>query len=222
MDLAVPSALTAVVVAGGDPVDPATVPSVPDAALVVAADSGLALAFALGLGVDVLVGDLDSASALDVEQARQEGAEVEQHPTAKDATDLELALDAAVARGATRLVVLGGHAGRLDHLLGNLALLSSPSYAGVEVAAHVGPATVTVIRDEAVLRGAVGDLVTLLPQHGPVHGVVTEGLRYPLAAEVLEPGSTRGLSNVLSAPVARVCVASGVLLAVQPTSQETS
>src|SRR6185295_1025335 len=97
------------------------------------------------------------------------------HPAAKDATDLELALDTARALGAQRIVVLGGHGGRLDHLLANALLLAAPSLADIEVVAQMGPARVTVVRHEATLHGRPGDVVTLLPAHGPARGVVTDG-----------------------------------------------
>ncbi|MGH8979215.1 MAG: thiamine diphosphokinase, partial [Acidimicrobiia bacterium] len=51
----------ALVLAGGDPVDAGLRNVLPDAAFVVAADSGLHLAEGLGLKVDRIVGDLDSA-----------------------------------------------------------------------------------------------------------------------------------------------------------------
>jgi thiamine pyrophosphokinase len=219
VDLALPSTKTIVVVAGGDPVDAADlvrVPAVPDAAGTIVADSGLALADALGLVVDLVVGDLDSVDPAALDRAVAAGAAVERHPTAKDATDLELALDAAVVRDATRIVVLGGHGGRLDHFLANVAVLSAPAYAGVEIVAHIGPATITIVRDHAVLHGRVGDIVSLLPQHGPARGVSTEGMRYPLHLEPLAPGSTRGVSNVFDRAVATVSVQTGVLAVVQP------
>jgi len=50
--------------------------------------------------------------------------------------------------------------------------------------------------------------------------VRTEGLAYPLDAETLEPGSTRGVSNVFSADTARIRVEHGVLLAVRPGGRE--
>ena len=61
-----------------------------------------------------------------------------------------------------------------------------------------------------------GALLTLLALGGAATGVVTEGLEYPLAAETLEPGSSRGVSNVFAATEARLTVASGVLLAIRP------
>ena len=54
------------------------------------------------------------------------------------------------------------------------------------------------------LSGRVGELVSLFALHGPAHGVVTDGLVYPLHGETLEPGSSRGVSNVFAATEARV------------------
>lgn len=205
-----------IVVTGGDPVDPAHLDELPAGALVIAADSGIEHALAVGLRIDVAVGDFDSVAPAALQAAADAGALVERHPEAKDETDLELALDAAVARGATVVYVLGGHGGRLDHLLANALLLASPRYSHLSLVARMGAARVTVVRGEATLRGCVGDLVTLLAVGGAAEGVTTQGLRFPLHDEVLHPGSTRGVSNELGEPAATVRVAAGVLLAIQP------
>ena len=99
--------------------------AVPGAATVIAADGGLDRATALGLEVDVVVGDLDSVSAGALAAAEAAGARVVRHPVAKDATDLELALDEAVRIGARRVLVVASAEGRLDHLLGSLLLLGA-------------------------------------------------------------------------------------------------
>lgn len=215
--MAAPSAKdTVVVVTGGDPVDPALLDRVPSDAFVIAVDSGIEHAMALRLEIGLAIGDMDSVSAEALEAAAATGAAVERHPAAKAATDLELALDAALARGARRIHVLGGHGGRLDHLLANALLVAAPRYAAIEVHAHMGAAHVTVVRGAASLQGALGDLITLLAVGGPAEGVRTEGLLYPLDGEDLLPGSTRGVSNELSQEQATVCLERGVLLAVQP------
>jgi thiamine pyrophosphokinase len=207
-----------VVVAGGAPLRPDVAALVPDDARVLAADGGLEHARALRLHVDAIIGDLDSASPADVEEAVAAGARVERHPTAKDATDLELALDAALGLDPARVLVLADDGGRLDHLLSALLLLGSGKYAAVGLDAQVGGALVHVVRDERALRGEPGELVSLLALHGPAEGVSTEGLEYPLAGETLEPGSSRGVSNVFVGSKARVRVEHGVLLALQPGS----
>jgi thiamine pyrophosphokinase len=209
---------TVIVVAGGRP--PSSGLDVPGGVRVVAADGGLEHAQALGLLVDVVVGDLDSASAAAVEAAREAGARIERHPEEKDATDLELALGAALSFSPRRVLVVGGDGGRLDHLLAAVLALASPRLADVEVDALLGPARVHVVRGERVLRGKEGELVSLLSVGGPAEGVTTTGLRYPLAGETLEPGSSRGVSNLFAVPEARIALERGVLLAIRPGPEE--
>lgn len=220
---------TVLVVTGGDPVRTDDLALVADGqaspvtagAFVVAADTGIELALDLGLHVDLAVGDLDSVAADALARATGAGATVERHPPDKEATDLELALDAAMRYRPDRLVVVGGHGGRLDHFLANTLLLASPAYAGPELVALMGPARVTVVRDRARLTGEPGDLVTLVPLHGSARGVSTDGLLYPLDGEELSAGSTRGVSNELARREASVRVAHGVVLAVQPGASGT-
>jgi thiamine pyrophosphokinase len=201
-----------VVVASGD--GPAL--ALPPAARVVAADGGLDRAQALGLAVDVVVGDLDSVTPGGLAAAEAQGAKIVRHPQAKDATDLELALDEAVSLDARRVLLVASAEGRLDHLLASLLLLGSTRYAPLELDALVGEALLHVVRSERTMRGAPGELVSLLPLGGPAHGVVTEGLEYPLHGETLEPGSTRGISNVFLAETASVGLADGTLVVIRP------
>lgn len=188
----------------------------PDRASVVAADGGLERCLELGLRPDVVVGDFDSVPPELLETAAHDGVEVVRHPARKDATDLELALDEGVDRGATRIVVVASSAGRLDHLLSSLLLLAENRYAGIELDAVVGEACIHVVRGERSITGSPGELVTLLALGGPAEGVTTSGLEYPLLGETLEPGSSRGVSNVFTGATAHVVVADGVVLVIRP------
>ncbi len=200
--------------AGGDRVGSDTREELPDAALVIAADSGLDLARDLGLAVDLAVGDFDSASPA----ALTAYAHVprEEYPADKDATDLDLALQAAERAQVERVVVVGGHGGRLDHLLANAALLCSPRFAHLDVEWVAGRARARVVHDAVELHGSVGETVSLVPVGGPARGVTTVGLRWTLTDEDLEFGSTRGVSNEFSRPVANIRVRAGTLLAIKP------
>jgi thiamine pyrophosphokinase len=151
-----------------------------------------------------------------VADAAAAGATVERHEVDKDATDLELALLAARQRGCGRVVVLGGYGGRVDHLLAGALLLASPQLAPLRIEARLGASTVHVVRDEVEVRGAPGDVLTLLAVGGAADGVSTEGLRYPLRNETLTAGSTRGVSNQLVSDRARVSLRAGVLLLILP------
>jgi thiamine pyrophosphokinase len=198
---------TVLVVASGPGV-PRDVVS-PDAVAVIAADGGAAA----GYVVDLAVGDFDSLPP----ELLAAMPRVERHPAAKDATDLELALDAALRLEPERILVVGSAGGRLDHLLGSLLLLAADAYAGVQVDAQLGRAAVHVVRGERRLRGRVGELVSLFALHGPATGVVTDGLAYPLRGETLPPGTSRGTSNVFAAEEALVSVGGGVVVALRPT-----
>ena len=209
-----------VVVAGGDAPEPDAARAVPAGAPVVAADRGLDHALALGLQVTVAIGDFDSASAEAIAAAEKSGTRIERHPEAKDATDLELALDAALALEPERILVLAGVGDRLDHLLTALLLLGASRFAGVELDARIGNAQVPVVRGERKLEGTPGELVSLFALGGRAEGVRTHGLEYQLVHESLEAGSSRGVSNRFSADSARIEVERGTVLAVRPGVHE--
>jgi thiamine pyrophosphokinase len=206
---------TALVFCGGGPVR-RPLPDGLEGARVIAADGGLTEAVRLGRRVDVLVGDLDSASPSEVARVRDAGGAVERHDPMKDATDLELALDRAVRDGADRLVVAGGDGGRLDHLLGNLALIAAPRWASIEIDAVFGAALVHVIRGEREMFGTPEELVSLVAMGGPARGVSTDGLRWRLHDAELAPGTSRGISNLFDTSLAIVRVRDGVVLAIRP------
>lgn len=204
--------MRAFVFAGGDQVSAERIAALGRADLVVAADSGIVSAAAAGLAVDLLVGDLDSAPAHLVDYA----AEVQRHEPSKDQTDLALALDTALQRGADRITVIGGGGGRLDHLVANLLLLANDDYAAADLDLVTETEIVTIVRGTRTLCGPVGDLVTLVALGGTARGVTTDGLLFPLADADLPPGSSWGVSNEFADPAPTIAVREGVVMAIQP------
>ena len=166
-----PEASVALVFAGGEPVDAEGAARLPDAVFTVAADSGVEHALALGRHVDLVVGDFDSADPAALDAAVAGGAEVRRYPAEKDQSDLELALHAARASGATHVIVVGGSGGRLDHFLANVLLLASPSFADIDIEARLDDTLISVIHRAARLSGKPGDLCSLLAAGGPARGV---------------------------------------------------
>lgn len=204
-------------VSGGRAPDAGEIGALPGGAFVIAADSGLDHAATLGLHVDLLVGDLDSATATAVRAAEAAGVRIERHPMDKEATDLELALECALGLGARRVTVVSGGGGeRLDHHLAELVLLAAPRFAPLRLDARIGAARAVAVHagEPAALTGAPGGVLTLIALGGAAEGVTTSGLRWPLRGETLQPGSTRGVSNeIVSGPV-RLELGGGSLLAV--------
>jgi thiamine pyrophosphokinase len=214
--------MRALVVAAGDPPARAALdfawPGWADGVgLVIAADAGATTADRLGLWLDLAVGDFDSIGPGELERLRAAGIAVEVAPSAKDESDTELAVRAALARGADALTVIGGLGGRPDHLAANIALLALPELAGMPAELLDGSTRVGLVRPghERELAGRVGDIVSLIPLGPDVHGVSTVGLAWPLDGEPLELGPARGLSNVRVMPVARVSVRSGIVVVIE-------
>lgn len=202
----------AVVFAGGDPPPAEASRWVPAGAFVVAADSGLDHAHRLGFKADLLVGDLDSVS---LNAADQHDGEVAKYSEDKNYTDLELAMEAATPI-ADVVIVVGGHGGRLDHLLANAELLADHRWLAARVLWVAGEDLAYVVRLHQSLYGRSGDLVSLIPLGGHAIGVTTEGLQWSLENATLAAGSTRGVSNRLLDTTAHISVRQGALLAVQP------
>jgi len=201
---------TILILTGGGP---APTTPLPDADIVIAADSGLGLAAALAVHVDLVVGDLDSVDRSQLDAAIKDGVAVEEHPTNKDATDLDLALQAAIDRGATRIVLAGGGAGRLDHLLGIAMLLTDERWAGSAIEWHSGSSITHVARDVLTLDTLPDDLVSLIPVSDEAVVSIT-GTRWLLESIPLSRGTTHGISNEALGGSVDIEVHQGVVLAV--------
>ncbi len=207
---------TVIVFAGGDPIPPSAVVDLPAGTFVIAADSGLDRARESGFDVDLLVGDLDSISSDGRQNAEAHRTAIERHPVYKDATDMELALQAARRHGAEKVIVIGGHGGRQDHYLANALLLPSPAFADLDIEWRAGRDRLYAVHDALTLEGRVGASVSLLAVGGRVRGVETSGLRWNLQGEDLDAGSTRGVSNEFKEETASISVEAGTLLVVVP------
>jgi thiamine pyrophosphokinase len=185
--------------------------------LVVAADGGARHAERLGRTIDRWVGDADSLGEEALEALAAAGVAIDRRSMAKDETDAELAVLAAVGEGAERITILGALGGRrFDHALGNVWLLALPAVAGSDLRLVDAEARIRLVGSgRADLAGRIGDVVSLLPFAGDALGVSTFGLRYPLDDEPLIAGPARGLSNVRDAADASLEVRSGRILVIE-------
>ena len=192
--------------------------------LVVAADGGARLAPALGVTIDVWVGDGDSLDPDELSALVASGVEVQRASPHKDESDTELSVREALARGADGLVIVGGLGGlRIDHALANIGLLGMAAIEDRPASLLDARSRISLIRAPGAdggpvhrsLAGRVGDLVSLLPWGDGVAGITTSGLTYPLSDEPLPAGPARGLSNVRAGADAWVTVRRGLLLVVE-------
>jgi thiamine pyrophosphokinase len=169
--------------------------------LLLCADGGANTVRRYGAEPDVVVGDLDSASAetLGVLPADRQ-LRVDADNTG---TDLNKVLTHAVSLGVREAVLLGVTGRRTDHTLWNLSLLKRFSQQ-MRLRITDDYCHIYLLGEQSVTRFAVivGQRLSLSPLDGAVHGVTTEGLRWELTAAELVPGVRDGISNeVVQSPV---------------------
>jgi len=184
---------------GGDLTVTARLRSQTAGARIIAADSGMMHAAALGVVPELWVGDFDSAGSELAVQYREVPRET--FPAEKDATDGAIAVAEAIRRGARELLLLGGLGGQTDHTAGLLGqsldlarrgfscLLSS----GAEEAWPVIPG-----RHRAQLPAETR--LSIVP-FSDLTGLSLSGVKWPLADRDVALGATLTLSNLALGPV---------------------
>lgn len=191
-----------------------------DTDYLVAVDGGLRHLEALGFLPDMLIGDLDSVTPAQLQRLSGGKMEIIRFPIEKDETDLELALLEVMKCGADEIAIIGGLGGRIDQTLANVFLMLLPDLTGKNVYMLTQNEKVFVIQEQKAIRGAEGDLISLIPLNGDANGVTTIGLKYPLTNETLKFERSRGISNRMLSDQAEVKVEEGVLLCVHTSKSE--
>ncbi|HAZ27680.1 TPA: thiamine diphosphokinase [Candidatus Acetothermia bacterium] len=188
---------------------------------IIAANGGWAKARQRGIHVDIVVGDLDSLTPEDRKTLLESPATVHSYPHDKDWTDLELALDHALSRLPSRIVIFGALGDRLDHTLANVFLLEKGCLAGVSVELVSAHETAWLVNDVHEIPSVqLGDRVSLLAITDRAE-VKTSGLRYALNGEFLYRTSSHGISNEVIALPVQIEVKHGALLVVHASTMVT-
>lgn len=199
----------------GGPIHPDNISERPDKDdLVVAADSGLNNARALGIRVDAVVGDYDSLGHKpDVDK----DVEVVTVPTEKDVTDTQLAVEYALQKGAREIVLVGGLGGRLDHTLANLSILEDLLDKRVRATLLDGQNRVRLLRNDSTILPRSGyTYLSLLSLDSVSKGVEIEGVKYPLKRGRLHRTlGGLGVSNEITGNCCFISVRKGTLLIVE-------
>ncbi len=185
--------------------------------MIIAADGGALHCLEKGIFPDLAVGDFDSLSPACVKVLQEQGTEIRQYPAQKDQTDLELALDAALEKGAEEIIILGALGGRWDMTIANVMILSRVQTANCRIRMMDGDLEMQAIRSGQKIRikGQKGDTLSLIPLSQEAEGISLEGLEYPLCEETLKLGSTRGISNVMLGTDASASLRKGLLLCIR-------
>ncbi|WP_205931743.1 MULTISPECIES: thiamine diphosphokinase [Rhizobium] len=166
----------------------------------IAADGGMRHAAALGITPELWVGDFDSTPD-DLAGAFPDVPK-QPYPAAKAATDGEIAVAEAIARGARRLILAGALGGeRSDHALQHLLSAVSLAEEGFDLLLTSGKEeAVPLVAGKIELDLPKGSLFSV-PGFSELRGLTIENARYPLADFHLPFGSSRTISNVAEGKV---------------------
>ena len=183
--------------------------------LLICCDGGARHLAAAGVTPDVLVGDMDSIESSRLADYGRKGVKIIQHPADKDFTDTALALDYAVGLHPERIHIWGALGGRMDHALANLFLLLKGKEAGIKICLLDEFCEAFIADNDVTFAGVTGCLVSLLALSPRVEGVTLQGFLYPLDEGTLSLSESRGISNIIQAEQAHICVRSGNLLVIR-------
>jgi thiamine pyrophosphokinase len=185
-------------------------------ARIIAADSGMKHARALGVMPELWVGDFDSSGSellLDYAHVPRQT-----HPADKDATDGEIAVAAALQMGAKEIIFLGGLGGQSDHATAHLGLALHLAQSGHRCFISNG--------DEEAYPLVAGSFdfdfgaqsrLSIIPW-SDIKGLNLSGVKWPLRDKALTFGSSFTMSNVALGPV-KLAFTSGIAIAIAYPTQ---
>ncbi len=123
---------------------------------IICADGGTHHALALGVTPHLVIGDMDSVTKAEVERLKKADVPLELYPRDKNETDLEVALNRALERNPSSILMMGTLGGRLDQTLGNISLLSDSRLAILDVRLDDGVEEVFFCRRQIKVDGRRG------------------------------------------------------------------
>lgn len=162
---------------------------------VIAADGGMRHADVLGVRPELWVGDFDSAEPALFDRF----ADVPRRAFSreKDATDGQIAVEAAIELGARRLVLVGGFGGaRTDHAMQHIVYAIHLAEQGLDVLLTSGEEeAVPLLAGETVLDLPDGALFSILG-FTALEALTIENARYPLDRRDVPFGPPMTICNV--------------------------
>lgn len=178
---------------------------------VIAADAGFLRLRAMGVRIDEVIGDFDSAGC------RPDHPRVRQLPVEKDDTDTLYALRVGVSMGFGQFRIYGGTGGRLDHTLANIQCLDWLARQGLRGWLYGDGCVLTVVRGgEIAFDAPAGRVFSAFALGGEAQGVTISGLKYAVDNAVITGDFPIGVSNETTGRRARVSVQQGALLLYLP------
>lgn len=183
---------------------------------IIGVDRGLDSLHSLQIHPNLVVGDFDSVdNGIRAIYAASPGAIV-LNPK-KDYTDTHVAVLEALKRKPACIRILGATGTRLDHVMGNLALLKLCLLQGVEAVIVDEHNRVRMIDRQFMIKKDLqyGKYISCIPFSDRVEGLTISGFQYNLEKATIIKEETIGISNELREEEGFITLEKGYLLVME-------
>lgn len=181
----------------------------------IAVDRGLNFCYDHQMRPDHILGDFDSGDTRILEFYREKRTvPIREFQPEKDYTDTQIGMELACGMKSSRITVLGGTGGRLDHFWGNVQTLAIAAREKIPAALVDSQNYITLLWENTVLKKKeqFGTYVSFFPLGDCVENLTLRGFKYPLTNHRM--GNTDGLtvSNEIQEEEASVSFTGGTVI----------
>ena len=177
---------------------------------IICADGGITIAEQNGIVPDIVLGDLDSVSAVNPSY------NFIRHPKEKDDTDTILCLKYGIEQGFRDFLIIGGIGGRFDHTFSNIQTLAYAKDNGVNASIISRDTFCTMIKDgeKCTVNRKENAYISVFSYSDKCEGITIKGTKYELSDAELKSTFPLGVSNEWKEEKATISIKKGKLLIV--------
>ena len=176
---------------------------------VICADNSFSKARSENIYIDLIIGDFDTGSHISF----PDGIETLTFPIEKDDTDTMLAIKEAARRGFTKITIIGGLSGRLDHTFANIQALAYGVQNDLDILITDGENTAFIMRPGKItLEKKEGFSLSVFSYGNTVSNLCIDGVKYPVSNATLTSFFPLGVSNDITKDHANISFSEGMLL----------
>lgn len=182
-------------------------------------DRGVFYLLNAGIKPAMAFGDFDSVTEEEMAVIEREVEQLKKFTPEKDETDMELALNWAIAQNPDSVTIFGATGGRLDHLMANVQLLTKPLVQDIDIHTEIiDKNNILFLKKPGtynVEKIADFKYISFLPVTPEILGMTLENFKYPLKDCHIPMGSTLCISNELIRDHGTFSFSEGILLVVR-------
>ena len=163
---------------------------------------------------DLVIGDGDSLTQLELEQleleqSKEAKVQIIRHPVDKDKTDLELALEYIQESDFETIYIVGASGGRIDHVLMNFFIISTQINKEKKIILLSDKTVSYLVRASESLQfeKSSGETLSLVLLSGDAEIASLTGVKWPLSNHTMKFGEGKTISNRIINNVAQIDVA---------------